>query len=615
MNFRCSLPLFGSLPHFASEANMDPVLTDAISGEDVGTLEARMTTLIRPNLKTLTTGDQLCHLLMTTIKKTFQIDLSTHPLTHSTLAHTISAGGYLMDATKQEEDEGTGLFDLQSQPQTWNVCLLQSSNTPIAGAITPISASFPDSRLSRLSSSEFQDNEGLQAAFGDLNTSEDVVPCQYGFNKPPDRAPTQLGGFEEESGFDSGFGSLQLTPSEIQSEGMCANTSPQSPPLWRRSTLEEFRRLSNEVPMAKEEEPHISNFDDHVASRQLLEYKRCQAMLEYRPKFSGECLNIFANTSSKASTSKDVQDRLHWNGIRSSSQGCRHLGKSGQNALLSQIPLTKPYSAISTTTPVAISSSSSSSSFAFEATRSTASPVSHRNFNKRVAQQEASEFLSCSEGGNLDESFDDIDAFGFDADLDDPAFQLASECLPPPQPLTRKVLRDCQSCSLRHNQNSSISGTIHRRSRNTVLTNSPIDRPRKTCAPRNGGRKRNLLNFILELLTTRQTCVEWVDKPKQVFQIVNPDQLTRLWGEHKNNIKMSFDSLSRSLRLYYKPGKLERIPGTRHQYRLIQRPPESPGPLRETSSHRCNSEHRRCGTPVNYPTALKQHPPSQKPYL
>lgn len=240
-------------------------------------------------------------------------------------------------------------------------------------------------------------------------------------------------------------------------------------------------------------------------------------------------------------------DRFYWNEIRSSSQDYRHLGKISQNALLTQPPLTEPCSTISITTPVAISTSSSSS-VAFEANGFTTSPVSHRNLNKRVAQQEASEFLSCSKGGNLDKPFDDFDTFGIDADLEDAAFPLASQRLPPSQSSTRGALRNCQSFSFRRNQNSPPSGIIHRRSRSTVLANSPIDRPRKTCTQRNGGRKRNLLNFILELLTSRQTCVEWVDKTKQVFQIVNPDQLTRLWGEHKNNIKMSFDSLSRSLR-------------------------------------------------------------------
>ncbi|BHF73153.1 erythroblast transformation specific domain [Sparganum proliferum] len=86
---------------------------------------------------------------------------------------------------------------------------------------------------------------------------------------------------------------------------------------------------------------------------------------------------------------------------------------------------------------------------------------------------------------------------------------------------------------------------------------------------RGRGRRRHLLSFILDLLAHRHNCVEWVNKTDRVFQIVNPEQLTRLWGEYKNNKKMSFESLSRSLRLYYAPGKLERISGLRHHYRLL----------------------------------------------
>lgn len=213
-----------------------------------------------------------------------------------------------MDATKQEGDEGIELFDLQSQPPSWNVCLLPSSTTPIAGAIASISASFSDSRHSRLSSNEFQDTEDLQTAFGDLNTSEDVVSSKYSFIEPPDRVSNRLGDFEEENGFDSGFGSLQLTPSEIQSEGVCENTLSQSPPFWQRSTMEGFCRPSNEAPLEREEEePYLSNFGGRMPSRQLMEHKRCQPMLKYAPKLDRKCLNIFTDASDKASTSNDVQ--------------------------------------------------------------------------------------------------------------------------------------------------------------------------------------------------------------------------------------------------------------------------------------------------------------------
>ncbi|KAL3317335.1 hypothetical protein Ciccas_004013 [Cichlidogyrus casuarinus] len=85
-------------------------------------------------------------------------------------------------------------------------------------------------------------------------------------------------------------------------------------------------------------------------------------------------------------------------------------------------------------------------------------------------------------------------------------------------------------------------------------------------------RRRHLLNFIVELLNHRHSCVEWIDRQERVFQISSPEQLTRLWGQYKKNGKMTFESLSRSLRLYYAPKKLERIQGRRHQYRLLHYP-------------------------------------------
>lgn len=239
------------------------------------------------------------------------------------------------------------------------------------------------------------------------------------------------------------------------------------------------------------------------------------------------------------------------NGVRPLPQPYRQISRNGRNALYHQVSATPAFTKplISQMPPANNTfSSSSSSPYLYEMSRSAPSPVSHRNLNKRVAQQEASEFLSCSEGGNWDENFDDIDSFGIETDFDDVVFPSSVERSSPQVSSSHGGYRNCQSFPLRRGQHSPLSRTNHRRSRSTALSATSIERPRKVGGPRNGGRRRNLLNFILELLTTRQNCVEWVDKPKQVFQIVNPDQLTRLWGEHKNNIKMSFDSLSRSLR-------------------------------------------------------------------
>nr|CDS30614.2 ETS transcription factor Elf 2 [Hymenolepis microstoma] len=503
-------------------------------------------------------------------------------------------GGYFMDVAKNDEDESSELFGIPSQSQNWNACPTQSLNTPIAGHSISISSSFPESRFLRLSS-DFQEAEDLQTSFGDLNAPEGASPGQYCFTRPADRVAIHLDDFEEENGFDSGFGSLQLTPTEINSEGLCDSSSPQSTP---------FRiNLTKEPKMECEEQNFSSSFNPHISSQQPL-----QLIVEYEAPKIGRDVEVFDQRADSRASSHSVQDGSYLNGVRPLTQTYGLISRNRQNSLYHQMPSTPAFTKPSIyQTPSSNNTfpSSSSSSYLHEMSRSAPSPVSHRNLNKRVTQQEASEFLSSSEGGNWDENFDDIDSFGIEADFDDTVLPSSVERSSPQVSPSHGRYRNYQSFSLRRGQHSPLSGTNRQRSRSTVMSTTSIERPRKVGAPRNGGRKRNLLNFILELLTTRQNCVEWVDKPKQVFQIVNPDQLTRLWGEHKNNIKMSFDSLSRSLRLYYKPGKLERIPGTRHQYRLIHKAPECSDLLCEPP-YGCNSDHRKSNTSMGYSNSFKQ---------
>ncbi|KAF6773810.1 hypothetical protein AHF37_06879 [Paragonimus kellicotti] len=69
--------------------------------------------------------------------------------------------------------------------------------------------------------------------------------------------------------------------------------------------------------------------------------------------------------------------------------------------------------------------------------------------------------------------------------------------------------------------------------------------------------------------TISDDCVEWINETERIFAIKDPFRLAQLWGLYKNNRNMTFDSLCRSLRLYYVPGKLERVRGQRNQYRLL----------------------------------------------
>ncbi|CAH8527794.1 unnamed protein product [Schistosoma rodhaini] len=78
--------------------------------------------------------------------------------------------------------------------------------------------------------------------------------------------------------------------------------------------------------------------------------------------------------------------------------------------------------------------------------------------------------------------------------------------------------------------------------------------------------------FILHLFNPNSqylNCVQWIDKQARIFQIRNPQKLSQLWGYYRKNVNMTFESVSRSLRLYYVSGKLERIRGQRNQYRFL----------------------------------------------
>lgn len=209
-----------------------------------------------------------------------------------------------MDVTKQDEEEGSELFGIRFQSQNWGSDFSHSSSSQNSGAtVAPISSSFAEPRFLRLSSNDFQPTEDLQTSFGDLNTSEDISPGQYCFNRPIDRTTTQLEDFEEENGFDSGFGSLQLTPTEIQSEGICESSSPQSTSFWETS--------AKESAIETEEQTISSNFGPHLASQQTFHLKRCSAMLEYSaPKFLGGNVINYDCTVNNRSMSSRIQGKI-----------------------------------------------------------------------------------------------------------------------------------------------------------------------------------------------------------------------------------------------------------------------------------------------------------------
>lgn len=86
---------------------------------------------------------------------------------------------------------------------------------------------------------------------------------------------------------------------------------------------------------------------------------------------------------------------------------------------------------------------------------------------------------------------------------------------------------------------------------NTALTkkvNKPPRRRRDKCVGQ-------LWEFVYNLLQNKdmEHVVRWEDKEKQLFRIVNTEEIARLWGNHKGNGHMTYANMSRTMR-YYREG-------------------------------------------------------------
>uniref|UniRef100_A0AC35FSI6 Uncharacterized protein n=1 Tax=Panagrolaimus sp. PS1159 TaxID=55785 RepID=A0AC35FSI6_9BILA len=87
-------------------------------------------------------------------------------------------------------------------------------------------------------------------------------------------------------------------------------------------------------------------------------------------------------------------------------------------------------------------------------------------------------------------------------------------------------------------------------------------RPRKRSQHTKGNK---LWEFIRDALKDPCTCpsiVRWEDPVEGVFRIVESEKLARLWGEKKNNQKMTYEKLSRAMRTYYEKQILVPVPKT-----------------------------------------------------
>ncbi|KAL4666717.1 hypothetical protein H8959_005406 [Pygathrix nigripes] len=78
-----------------------------------------------------------------------------------------------------------------------------------------------------------------------------------------------------------------------------------------------------------------------------------------------------------------------------------------------------------------------------------------------------------------------------------------------------------------------------------------------------------LWQFLLELLHdgARSSCIRWTGNSRE-FQLCDPKEVARLWGERKKKPGMNYEKLSRGLRYYYRRDIVRKSGGRKYTYRF-----------------------------------------------
>ncbi|XP_071116175.1 uncharacterized protein [Haliotis cracherodii] len=97
--------------------------------------------------------------------------------------------------------------------------------------------------------------------------------------------------------------------------------------------------------------------------------------------------------------------------------------------------------------------------------------------------------------------------------------------------------------------------------------------PRRTQGTRSKRlpRAERLWEFILRLLldpSYNPSHIEWVDREKGMFRLVNSRGIARMWGKRKNNLDMTYEKLSRAMRYYYHRKILQPVFGKKLVYKF-----------------------------------------------
>uniref|UniRef100_A0A667WG02 Transcription factor ETV6 n=1 Tax=Myripristis murdjan TaxID=586833 RepID=A0A667WG02_9TELE len=85
---------------------------------------------------------------------------------------------------------------------------------------------------------------------------------------------------------------------------------------------------------------------------------------------------------------------------------------------------------------------------------------------------------------------------------------------------------------------------------------------------------RLLWDYVYQLLCDEryQDYIRWEDQDSQVFRVVDPNGLARLWGNHKNRDNMTYEKMSRALRHYYKLNIIKKERGQKLLFRFLKTP-------------------------------------------
>ncbi|KAI2807664.1 hypothetical protein BLOT_005602 [Blomia tropicalis] len=147
--------------------------------------------------------------------------------------------------------------------------------------------------------------------------------------------------------------------------------------------------------------------------------------------------------------------------------------------------------------------------------------------------------------------------------------------------LTQEMMID----STRSSTNGSSNTPIMSNGKDPMTPSSPTTTTSNSNAKRNGRRGRppkkenksrskgngKLWEFIRDLLLnplTNPSLIRWERREDGIFKFIQSDKVAKMWGERKQNPRMTYEKLSRAMRYYYKSKVLLPVFGRRLVYKF-----------------------------------------------